>query len=123
MVFEINNARAKYHKITPGAVQCRIHYIHHYCYTVIAYSVLLLLPVLLSYISHPDSSWAPGVFYKKFYFYNHVRRLRLEKLLYLELPRSSNEFFFKYFSDLSSPPQVLRPPVLREVYDIYESSY
>jgi hypothetical protein len=41
--------------------------------------------------SHPHSSWTPGVFYK--YFYNHARRLRLEKLLYLELSRSSNGFF------------------------------
>jgi hypothetical protein len=38
-----------------------------------------------------DSSWTPGVFYT--YFYNHARRLRLEKLLYLELSRSSNGFF------------------------------
>jgi hypothetical protein len=32
-----------------------------------------------------------GVFYT--YFYNHARRLRLEKLLYLELSRSPNVFF------------------------------
>jgi hypothetical protein len=30
---------------------------------------------------------APGVFYT--YFYDHARRLRLEKLLYIELPRSA----------------------------------
>ena len=30
-------------------------------------------------ISHRDSSWTPGAFYT--YFYNHARRLRLEKLL------------------------------------------
>jgi hypothetical protein len=34
---------------------------------------------------------APGVFYT--YFYNHVRRLRLEKLLYIELSRSPNGYF------------------------------
>jgi hypothetical protein len=32
-------------------------------------------------ISHPNSSWTPGAFYK--YFYNHARRLRLEKLLFV----------------------------------------
>jgi hypothetical protein len=41
-------------------------------------------------ISHPDSSPTPGVFYT--YFYNHARRLRLEKVLYLELSRSPNGF-------------------------------
>ena len=35
--------------------------------------------------------FAPGVFYT--YFYNHAHRLRLEKLLYVELSRSSNGFF------------------------------
>jgi hypothetical protein len=35
--------------------------------------------------------WAPGVFYT--YFYNHAHRLRLEKLLYIELSRSSNGRF------------------------------
>jgi hypothetical protein len=34
---------------------------------------------------------SPGVFYA--YFYNHAHRLRLEKLLYLELSRSPNGFF------------------------------
>ena len=43
------------------------------------------------HISHVHSSGTPGVFYT--YFYNHAHRLRLEKLLYLELPRSSNGFF------------------------------
>jgi hypothetical protein len=41
-------------------------------------------------ISPFDSSWTPGVFYT--YFYNHARRTRLEKLLYLELSRSPNGF-------------------------------
>jgi hypothetical protein len=43
------------------------------------------------YVSPLVSSWIPGVFYT--YFYNHVHRLRLEKLLYLELSRSPNGFF------------------------------
>jgi hypothetical protein len=42
------------------------------------------------YISHGDSSSTPGVFYT--HFYNHAHRLRLEKLLYLELSRSPNGF-------------------------------
>ena len=37
------------------------------------------------------TSSTPGVFYT--YFYNHARRLCLEILLYLELPRSPNGFF------------------------------
>ena len=45
----------------------------------------------LRYISHPNSSWIPGVFYT--YHYNHAHRLRPEKLLYLELSRSPNGFF------------------------------
>jgi hypothetical protein len=40
--------------------------------------------------SHLHSRPAPGVFYK--YFYN-ARRLRLKKLLYLELSRNSNGYF------------------------------
>jgi hypothetical protein len=42
-------------------------------------------------ISHRHSSWTPGVFYT--YFYNRAHRLRLEKLLYLELSRSPNGNF------------------------------
>jgi hypothetical protein len=34
--------------------------------------------------------WIPQLFYT--YFYNHAHRLRLEKLFYLELSRSSNGF-------------------------------
>jgi hypothetical protein len=45
---------------------------------------------LLPYINDRHSSWAPGVFYT--YFYNHAHRLRLEKLLYLELSRSSSGY-------------------------------
>jgi hypothetical protein len=43
------------------------------------------------YVSPFHSSPTPGVFCK--YFYNHARRLRLEKLLYLGLSRSSNGYF------------------------------
>ena len=43
------------------------------------------------YISGVDSFSTPQLFYT--YFYNHAHRLRLEKLLYLELSRSSNGFF------------------------------
>jgi hypothetical protein len=43
------------------------------------------------YISVILSSWAPGVFYT--YSYNHARRLRLEKVLYIGLPRISNGYF------------------------------
>jgi hypothetical protein len=39
----------------------------------------------------PPFELDPGVFYT--YFYNHAHRLRLEKLLYLELSRSPNGFF------------------------------
>jgi hypothetical protein len=49
-----------------------------------------LHPVLLIYISPRQSSWTPGVFYT--YFYNHARRLRLEKLINLELSRIPNGF-------------------------------
>jgi hypothetical protein len=58
------------------------------------------------HISPPVSSWTPGVFYT--YFYNHAHRLRLEKLLYLELPRSSNGFF-KYFW-IQVAVLLLKPP-------------
>jgi hypothetical protein len=43
------------------------------------------------YISPFHSRGTPGVFYT--YFYNHAHRLRLEKILYLELSRSPNGFF------------------------------
>jgi hypothetical protein len=45
----------------------------------------------LLYFSGVHSSSTPGVFYK--YFYNHAHRLRLEKLLYIELSRNSNGYF------------------------------
>jgi hypothetical protein len=46
-------------------------------------AVVIISPLL--------SSWTPGVFYT--YSYNHAHRLRLEKLLYLQLSRSPNGFF------------------------------
>jgi hypothetical protein len=44
-------------------------------------------------ISPPLSRGTPGVFYT--YFYNHAHRLRLEKLLYLELSTRSTNGFLK----------------------------
>jgi hypothetical protein len=57
-------------------------------------------------VSHLHSSSTPGVFYT--YFYNHAHRLRLEKLLYLELSRSPNGFF-KYFWIQVAVSEVKRP--------------
>jgi hypothetical protein len=57
---------------------------------------VMLLPYIYIYIyihiSPRDSSWTPGVFCT--YFYNHTRRLRLEKLklVYLELSRIPDGF-------------------------------
>ena len=45
----------------------------------------------LVYVSDLDPFSTPQLFHT--YYYNHARRLRLEKLLYLELSRSSNGFF------------------------------
>ena len=42
------------------------------------------------YVSDLEQVWAPHLFYT--YFYNHAHRLRLEKILYLELSRSFNGF-------------------------------
>ena len=42
-------------------------------------------------ISPLNSSWTPRAFCT--YFYNYARRLRLEKLLWIELSRSSNGYF------------------------------
>ena len=41
--------------------------------------------------SPPNSRGTAGAFYM--HFYNHAHRLRLEKLLFLELSRSPNGFF------------------------------
>jgi hypothetical protein len=45
----------------------------------------------MGYISGLDGVWTPQLFHAN--FYNHAHRLRLEKLLYLELSRRSNGFF------------------------------
>jgi hypothetical protein len=45
----------------------------------------------LAHVNGVYSRYTPGVFYT--YFYNHAHRLRLEKLLSIELSRSSNGFF------------------------------
>jgi hypothetical protein len=68
-------------------------------------------PPSSGYISHRDSSSTPGAFYT--HFYNHAHRLRLEKLLHLELSRSPNGFFKALLDPggrnyLSSPPQIPR---------------
>jgi hypothetical protein len=41
-------------------------------------------------------------------FYNHVRRLRQEKLLYLELSRSPNGFFYHFWIQVAV--SLLKPP-------------
>jgi hypothetical protein len=58
------------------------------------------------HVSPPLSSPTPGVFYT--YFYNHAHRLRLEKLLHLELSISSNGFL-KYFW-IQVAVSLLKPP-------------
>jgi hypothetical protein len=45
---------------------------------------------MASYISDIDPFSTPQLFHT--YFYNHAHRLRLERLLYLELSRSSSGF-------------------------------
>jgi hypothetical protein len=42
------------------------------------------------HVSDLDKVWAPQLFYA--YFYNHAHRPRREKLLCIELSRSSNGF-------------------------------
>ena len=44
-----------------------------------------------TYVSELNSSLTPGVFYT--YFYNRAHRPRLEKILYIELFRSSSGYF------------------------------
>jgi hypothetical protein len=51
-------------------------------------AAVIVIVTLLYNASPLLSSWTPGVFYTC--FYNHARRLRLEKLLYIELSRSSD---------------------------------
>jgi hypothetical protein len=65
----------------------------------------LLIPPA-AHISPLISSSTPGVFYT--YFYSHAHRLRLEKLLYLELSRSPKGFL-KYFWIQVAVSEVKRP--------------
>jgi hypothetical protein len=51
----------------------------------------VLLMDIHTYIIIVNSNWTPGAFYTC--FYNHAHRLRLEKLLYIELSRCSNGYF------------------------------
>jgi hypothetical protein len=46
---------------------------------------------VVCHVSDLDLVSTPQLFYT--YFYNHAHRLRLEKLLYIELSRSPNGFF------------------------------
>jgi hypothetical protein len=54
--------------------------------------LLFMRSLKTSYLEHRPT---PKVFYTCFYnvFYNHARRPRLEKLLYIEPPRSSSGHF------------------------------
>jgi hypothetical protein len=60
-------------------------------YATVQYNKITINVYIYIYISPPVSSPTPGVFYT--YFYNHARRLHLERLLYPELSRSPNGFF------------------------------
>jgi hypothetical protein len=59
------------------------------------------------HISHRHSRSTPGVFYTC--FYNHAHRIRLEKLLYLELSRSPSGFF-KALLWIQVAVSLLKPP-------------
>jgi hypothetical protein len=61
----------------------------HGIYSVCTMDFALRLAVL--YISGLDQVYTPQLFYTC--FYNHAHRLRLEKLLYIELSISFNGFF------------------------------
>jgi hypothetical protein len=72
---------------------CTVPVQHRYLYCYGTYTsryryYIHVALVRCTYISGFDSSSTPEVFYT--YFYNHARRLRLEKLLYLELSKSPN---------------------------------
>jgi hypothetical protein len=65
---------------------------HIYIYRYILYITTYIYNNIYIYIyQSPCFELDPRVFYT--YFYNHAHRLRLEKLLYLELSRSPNGFF------------------------------
>jgi hypothetical protein len=57
-------------------------------------------------ISDLDQVSTPQLFYA--YFYNHARRLRLEKLLYLELSRSPTGFLNHFWTQIAV--SLLKPP-------------
>ena len=58
------------------------------CFVVSCRTVLVLI---VCSCQSPSFKWAPGVFYTC--FYNHAHRLRLEKLLCVELSRSPSGYF------------------------------
>jgi hypothetical protein len=60
----------------------------------------------MAQVSLPVSSSIPRLFYT--YFYNHAHRLRLEKLLYLELSRSPNGFLNHFWIQVAVS-EVQRP--------------
>ena len=67
-----------------NAVCCRL--------LVLSYQILYVCTyILYIHISGFHSSSTPGVFFT--YSYNHAHRLRLEKLFYIELSRTSNGYF------------------------------
>ena len=61
----------------------------------------------------PCFKWAPWVFYA--YSYNHAHRIRLEKLLYLEIYRSPNGLFkhcrIQVAVSLLKPPKEVKRPL------------
>jgi hypothetical protein len=63
---------------------------------------------VVGYYSDVDPFSTPQLFYT--YFYNHAHRLRLEKLLCIELSRSSNGFF-KPLLDRTAVSEVKRPKI------------
>jgi hypothetical protein len=75
--------------LAPELIYTSIYYIYIYIYLYIYIHTHTHTHII--HIGLPNSSPTPRVFYT--YFYNHARRLRFEKLLYLEVFRSSNGYF------------------------------
>jgi hypothetical protein len=50
----------------------------------------------------------PQLFYT--YFYDHARRLRLKKLLYIEIPRNPNGFINHFWIQIPVAVSILNPP-------------
>jgi hypothetical protein len=65
------------------------------------------LQIYNGYISDLEKVWALQLFYT--YFYNHAHRPRLEKLLYIELSRSSNGFLNHFWIQMTV--LLLKPPI------------